>query len=196
MLNLEPLTKVALVTFFFSFGIQMLFFLYWKMWDSKFIAKYNHVFSYFSGVIGDGLLVPLINVFAVMTISTISANMLMVDLWVMSFITGFLITLAFHWGQEHFDLKNWTMPEPGQWNLLGAYHSLFMFFETSFLFYGLVSYIRYLVTNGPGSLMYSPIRFALMLFFLFFLTFVFDYRHSIFKKFYTYAKDYIFSSRF
>lgn len=189
MLNFEQLLKVAGVTFFFSFGIQMLFFIYWKIWDNKFITKYNHVFSYISGVVGDGLLVPLINIFAVMTLSNITANMFMIDLWVLSFVMGFIITLVFHWGQMHFDLKNWTMPKSGKWNLLGAYHSMFMFFESSFLSYGLISSLRYLMAHGIASLMYSPIRFALIGFFLFFLTFVFDYKDSIFKKFYLHAKS-------
>ena len=193
MLSLDLIYIIAFITFFFSFGVQGLFFIYWKFWEPRFIDKYNHVFSYFSGVLGDGLLVPLINIFVVMTLLDIKANLTVTDLLILSFILGFLVTFAFHYGQKRFSLLNWTMPVRGRWNLLGLYHAFFMFFETSFLMYTLISFCKYLVSFGPNYAIYSPIKYVAALLFLFFITFVFDYRFTLFKfkKIYTLAKNYL-----
>lgn len=198
-MTLDLIYKIAFITFFFSFGVQGFFFIYWKFWEPKFINKYNHVFSYISGMIGDGILVPIINIFAVITLFDVEANLMIVDLWTLSFILGFLVTLVLHYGQKRFNLKNWTMPTGGKWNLLGAYHAFFMFFESSFLVYTFITFCKSLVFYGFSYATTSPFKYVVFIMFLFFITFVFDYRHTLFtrayvKRAYVVAKNYLFSS--
>lgn len=129
--------------------------------------------QYFSGIIGDGILVPGINIFAVLSIANIEKFQL-IPLVTWSLFLGVIITFAFHFGQQYFRLTNWTMTEVGKWNLLGLYHSIFMFFESSFLVFCLLIFLN----SGKNDL---PIKYGLILLFLFVLSFIYDYRKTLLK---------------
>lgn len=167
-----------LITLFFSFCVQSLFYLWYRLTNNR-ILKYQHVFGYYSGIIGDGLLVPLVNVFAIKTLydNGLSFNASYAGL---GLIGGFLTTFVFHFGQKYFNQINWTMPKKGEWNLLGLYHSIFMFFESSFLCYILFIFLDRI--SSYWEVVYSPVGAGLGVLFVFFLTFIYDYWKTLFRK--------------
>jgi len=171
------------VTFFFSFGVQALFYFWYLARREQIIVKYKTVFSYYSGIIGDAILIPTTNVFAVYSLKQLGYPVFDYIVWIAAFIIGFITTLFFHLGQKYFNLTNWTMPQKGKWTLLGIYHSLFMFCESIFLAFSLVSYLKHLALEGKNGLAGDPIKFGLVLMFFFFLTFAYDYRKTLFSKF-------------
>lgn len=179
---MKQIALIYLVTVFFSFGVQTGFYLYYRFVNDPIIKKYKTVFDYTSGVIGDGVLVPLVNVFGMLSMEYLHQGYGNYLVWVLSLIGGILITLIFHYGQQYYRLTNWSMPETGKWNTLGFYHSLFMFFESSLLCYMLFTHIMYSIQHGFDSLVYAPIRYAFLMLFFFFLTFTYDYWQSLFKK--------------
>lgn len=180
--------KVYIITCFFSFGVQTLCYLYYRLVKHPHIKKHLHVFNYASGIVGDGILVPMINVFGYFQMTKITNLNLDLYTLLICFTGGIIITDIFHHGQQKFELINWTMPETGNWNKLGLYHALFMFFESSFLCLVLFSYLKYIVFDQGITLNNSPIIYAVIFLGLFFFTFVSDYWLSLFKKFYSQLK--------
>ncbi len=174
---------IAAVTCFFSFGIQSLFYLVYRLKRSALIKKEKTVFDYLSGVIGDGVLVPSTNIFAVQTLQYTGADLLNMQAWLLALPIGFAITFSSHYYQQKSQLTNWTMPKIGRWNTLGFYHAFFMFWETTFLGYSLISQIEFSLHHGLRSFIYSPIKFGLLALTLFLLTFFIDYWKSVFKEF-------------
>ena len=74
------------------------------------------------------------------------------------------------------------MPQVGKWNHLGLYHAIFMFLESSFLVFTLITYVQYLENNGSGVIYNSPIKYGFLMLFIFFVSFVHDYWHTLFKN--------------
>lgn len=173
---------VAGVTFFFSFGVQTIFYFWYLIRREQIIVKYKSVFSYYSGIIGDAILLPATNVFAVLALKHLNYPIFDFGVWLVALITGLFITLISHLGQKYYNLTNWTMPQKGKWTLLGIYHSLFMFSESVFLAFSLTSYLKRLALEGKDGLEGFPIKFGLILMLFFFLTFVYDYWQPLFKK--------------
>lgn len=174
------LILVGSVTCILSFGVQCGFFVLYKLTGNPIIKNYKHVFSYTSGVIGDGLLVPLVNIFAFLTLTQIGHTIPRLDILILGLIMGFGVTFIAHWGQRKYDQKNWTMLKRGEWNNLGLYHAIFMFLESSFLGYTLIFYIDYLF-NPNSEAVFTPFWYAIFVLLLFALTFIFDYWDCLFK---------------
>lgn len=173
---------VALVTFIFSFGVQTLFYARYALGDRKIIREQKSLFAYKSGLIGDGLLIPLANVFAWVLLKQLTPWQVGLLFLVGCTLWGLLITFLFHWAQQRFRLTNWTMPQSGHWTLLGVYHAIFMFSEITFLSFVMFNYISQLLNPVANSVSRSPLFFALAILFLFFVTFVHDYWAPLFKK--------------
>jgi hypothetical protein len=183
-MDLQTVMLIYLITCFFSFGVQSLFYAWYRFKKHQLIIDYKHVFQYHSGIIGDGVLVPVINIFCVQNLYFVQANILSWPLLIVSICGGVLITFAFHHGQKHYELTNWTMPEVGKWNLLGLYHAIFMHFESSFLCLSLITFLQYLYQNGISTATEAPIRYGFLTLFLFALTFFYDYWFCLFKDLY------------
>lgn len=172
----------ALITCFFSFGVQAIFFLSFKLSGSKLIKKEKTVFNYLSGVIGDSTLIPLTNIFAIQTLIYTQTYLNNFPFWILAIIIGFAITFISHYYQQKSNLTTWTMPKAGEWNILGLYHAIFMFSETSFLAYVLISQISFILSYGINMTIYYPIKYAFLALSLFLLTFFYDYRKEIIGK--------------
>lgn len=181
-MSLSLILTVGLLTCFFSFGVQTLFYLWYKSKKHSLISQHRAVVNYASGIIGDGILVPLINIFAVISLSYLQRVYLNFTFFILALTLGFLTTSLIHYGQMRFALTNWTMPKVGKWNVLGLYHAIFMFLEISFLFYVLLNYIKEAEMFGTRLFLVSPIKFEFLVLFLFLMTFIYDYREQLFKK--------------
>lgn len=169
---------IFLLSFFFSFGVQFLFYLYYRSTNNK-ILKFKTVVDYHSGIIGDGVLVPLLNVSCYLTLQYFNHSYLNSKILTVIFIVGFIVTYTLHYYQQKLKLTNWTMPEVGKWNLLGGYHSLFMFFETSFLAYTLLASLLQINNEGLLALLISPIKYSFLILGAFAATFLYDYRKAL-----------------
>lgn len=174
-MDIKILLFVGGVTFFFSFLMQVIFYWWYKSKDSKFLSHHKTVFDYTSGVIGDGILIPLTNIFAFFALNQINIKTDF-SLWIVSLAGGFALTLGIHFGQKQLGLTNWTMPEVGKWNTLGITHAMFMFCETSFLLYAFSVFIKKAILLGPHVLLDYPIKYAFITLLMFLLTFTYDYK--------------------
>jgi len=137
------LAGVFAATLIFGFVIQAAGSFYLRWTADPIALHYRTTLSYTSALVGDALLLPLVNV------------LMTVQLWewrrrphwsevVAALLAGATLTLGLHLYQAANALLNWTMLEPYEWTPLGYAHAEFMFAELSFVLFfwgqvGLVS---------------------------------------------------------
>jgi hypothetical protein len=128
------LAFVFVATAFFGFVVQALGNVYLNWRGDPLVHEYRATLSYTSAIIGDAVLIPLVNVFMTSQLA----------LWRRlpnvreiggAILGGALITAFVHLYQATQDLRNWTMTKPWEWTPLGYYHALFMWAEISFVLF-------------------------------------------------------------
>jgi len=109
------------VTCFFGFIVQAAGSAWLRWQDDPIAANYRTTLSYTSALIGDALLIPLVNVF----------------------LGGALMTAIVHLYQAANALLNWTMTQPYRWSGIGYEHAAFMWAEISLVlfFWGQVALV-------------------------------------------------------
>jgi hypothetical protein len=116
----------ATVSWILLFGYQWAFSLAYK-------GHQHTVFSYYSGVLGDGLLIPAVNVAAFIVLRELAPGIpwrrlpLYMLLGLVTAMTSFLV-------QARLDLVNWSMPIPFHWSDVGQFHFLVMWAEFAYLY--------------------------------------------------------------
>lgn len=124
----------AIVSWILLFGYQWAFFLAYH-------GSQPTVFSYYSGVLGDGLFMPAVNVAAFLMLRRLSREITWrrLPLYV---VLGFATAGAAFLMQAHLDLVNWSMPRPFVWSGVGRFHFLIMWAEISYLYFGMATSIN------------------------------------------------------
>jgi hypothetical protein len=116
----------ALVSWALLFGYQWAFALTYK-------GHQHTVFAYYSGVLGDGLFIPAVNVAAFIVLRQLAPSIpwkrlpLYVLLGLVTAMVAFLV-------QAQLDLVNWSMPTPFHWSDVGEFHFPVMWAELSYLY--------------------------------------------------------------
>ena len=133
----RPWLLLALVfaaTVFFGFLVQALGNVYLRWRADPIVTEYRATLSYTSAVIGDGILIPLVNVFMTSQLALWRRRPNLREVAGPIF-GGAFITAAVQVYQATQDLRNWTMTKPWEWTPLGYYHALFMCAEISFVLF-------------------------------------------------------------
>jgi len=134
------LTGVA--TFFFGFGVAAALNIYLYAVRSPLVLNFRSSLNFISSILGDGLVLPVVNMLIVSHILNNQKYVNKLSLTVGA-IMGLLITIYFHVTQAMKGLVNWSMPTPWHWNLLGLWHFFYMLSVTSLLsFYFVISIIE------------------------------------------------------
>ncbi|MEO8744749.1 MAG: hypothetical protein ABI334_05290 [Candidatus Dormiibacterota bacterium] len=123
----------AAVSWLFLFGYQWAFYVSYR-------GHQPTVFSYFSGVIGDGLLIPAVNVAAFVTLRQLAPGIPWRRLPVYVLLGCATATAAFL-TQARLDLVNWSMPIAFHWSDVGQFHFFVMSAEISYLYLALATVI-------------------------------------------------------
>jgi hypothetical protein len=128
----------AAVSWALLFGYQWAFYLSYK-------GHMHTVFAYYSGVLGDGLLIPAVNVagFAVLRQLAPEIPWRRLPLYA---LLGLLTAVSAFLMQGQLDWVNWSMPSPFHWSEVGQFHFLVMWAEISYLYLVLVT----AVNNWPA----------------------------------------------
>jgi len=140
----HPVAIVGLATFIFGFAAGALLNLYLIKKKSPLIAEHRGSLNYVSSVVGDGLVLPLVNM---VIASSLIAHHTRIDGTTLGVAVGLgvAVTIYFHVVQAVRGLVNWTMPTPWRWNLLGAFHAAYMFAAATLL-------ALFYVVVGAGTL--------------------------------------------
>lgn len=116
----------AAISWLMLFGYQWAFY----------FAYHGHqptVFSYYSGIYGDGFLIPAVNVAGFVMLRQLSPNIPWRRLPVYVLL-GFATATAAFLIQAKIDWTNWSMPTPFQWSDVGQFHFFVMSAELSYLY--------------------------------------------------------------
>ena len=128
------LASVFFATLFFGFIVQAAGNVYLNWRADPLVSEFRTTLTYTSAVFGDGLLIPLANVF--MTSQLVAWRRVPRMTEVVGAILGAgIVTVVVHLYQAVNVLLNWTMTRPFEWTPLGYYHALFMWTELTFVFF-------------------------------------------------------------
>ncbi len=140
LLLAHPVLTTGVATFVFGFGAGAALNWYLIAVKSPLIAEHRGSLSYVSSIVGDGVLLPLVNM---VIVSFLIAHRGRIDNTTLAVAVclGIAITVYFHVVQAVRGLVNWTMPTPWRWNALGAFHAAYMLTVASLLalFYAVVA---------------------------------------------------------
>ena len=156
---------VGLATFFFGFGAGALLNLYLLAINHPLVTQFRAALSYTSAIIGDGILLPIVNMIAV---SFLLRNKEYVGKNSMqsAMLIGMGVTAYFHINQAVAGIVNWTMPAPWHWNVLGLWHAIYMFVVASLLALFYLTAIRVLVKEKEGGIEPVLVTAGIILFFV------------------------------
>ncbi len=124
--------SVGIATFFFGFGAAAILNIYLYSIHSPLVESLRSSLTYKSAILGDGILLPIINMIVASYLLN-NRKVITQKLLTLALIIGGLITIYFHISQAVNNLVNWAMPTPWHWNLLGLWHAIYMFSVSSLL---------------------------------------------------------------
>jgi hypothetical protein len=116
----------AAVSWLFLFGYQWAFYLIYR-------GHLHTVFAYYSGVLGDGILIPAVNVSAFVLLRQLAPGIPWSRLPVYMLL-GFATATAAFLMQARLDLVNWSMPIAFHWSDIGQFHFFVMAAEVTYLY--------------------------------------------------------------
>lgn len=116
----------AAVSWLFLFGYQWAFFLGYH-------AHLRTVFAYYSGVLGDGILIPGVNVAAFLLLRQLTPGIPWRRLPIYVLLGLATATAAFLM-QAKLEIVNWSMPVAYHWSDIGQFHFFVMAAEVAYLY--------------------------------------------------------------
>ncbi len=136
------LASVFALTLAFGFLTQAAGSLYLRWTADPIVLHYRTTLSYTSAIVGDAVLLPLVNVFIVSQLTMWRRRPHAAEI-VGSLLTAGVLTVGVHLYQATHALLNWTMTEPYSWTPLGYVHAAFMFSELALVvfFWGQVAQV-------------------------------------------------------
>lgn len=171
------LACVFFATLFFGFMVQAAGNVYLNWRADPIVSEFRATLSYTSAVIGDGLLIPLANVF--MTSQLVAWRRVPRLGEIVGAVLGAgVITVGVHLYQAVNVLLNWTMTRPFEWTAFGYYHALFMWAELSFVlfFWGQVALVG---KENPRAILSQRIAFVVLCVALFLRLLFADYGYIL-----------------
>jgi hypothetical protein len=151
---------VFFATMFFGFMVQAAGNVYLNWRDDPLVSEYRATLSYTSAVFGDGLLVPLVNVFITSQLVAWRRQPRVAEV-VGAILGAGIMTVGVHLYQAVNLLLNWTMTRPFEWTPMGYYHALFMWAELSlvFFFWGQVALVG---KENPRAILSQRVGFVVL----------------------------------
>ncbi len=128
------LALVYVATLVFGFIIQAAGSAYVRWAADPLVLQYRTTLSYTSAIVGDAVLIPLVNVFITGQLLVWRRRPRSAEI-AGAIMGGALLTLFVHLYQAANALLNWTMTAPYRWTPLGYLHAAFMFAELSFVIF-------------------------------------------------------------
>jgi hypothetical protein len=129
-----PIIVPAVISWTFLFGYQWAFSLTYH-------GTQPTVFAYYSGIIGDGVLIPAVNLGAYVVLRELrpKVHWQRLPLYVtLGLITAFAAFLA----QAGLGVVNWSMPSPFHWSEVGRVHFVVMWAEISYLYVAMAASVN------------------------------------------------------
>lgn len=128
------LATTAVVTFLAALGVSGGTNLVMMATNDPIIKEHKPTLAFASAWIGDGILLPIINVLMMMAFRRWGTRIGRRNSAV-ALVAGFSLMGVFQVVQGMQGMTNYTMPVPWKWTWLGYYHMLYMGSQFSFMFF-------------------------------------------------------------
>jgi hypothetical protein len=130
----------------------------WMLWRGHpLVRRHRATLAYRSALIGDSLLLPLVNVLLDRQLDAwgdgLRPGCLRWGRLARALLVGTGLTAVFHGYQAAQKLTNWTMPRPWRWNALGYYHAVYMAGQFTLLTYFCGAAVTHLRDEGSSALL-------------------------------------------
>lgn len=125
---------VFALTLFFGFVTQAAGSLYLRLSGDPVYDMYRTTLTYTSALVGDAILLPLVNVFITAQLWEWRRRPHLSEV-VLSLLGGAALTIGVHLYQAANAILNWTMTKPYEWTPFGYVHAGFMFAELSLVLF-------------------------------------------------------------
>jgi len=132
---------VGLATFICGFFLAALLNAYLLAIHHPLVEQLRSSLNYESAILGDGLVLPIVNMTAAAYLYARRPRITRVAVWT-ALLLGWAVTTGFHVDQAVHGIVNWAMPTPWHWNILGGWHALYMLSVTSWLSLFLVVVVK------------------------------------------------------
>lgn len=166
---------VYVVSLFLNWLVQLGYYHYARRKDPNAFTGQRTLLDYHTGVIGDGIIVPLINIliaFVLLNLHFWPTRTLLVQ----AFGLALTLNALTHYFQARLALVNWSMPKPYNWNPAGYWHMVSFPIQISYLllfFFALLGYWEKIMSS---VLLRNATLSVFGLMFLFLLLFLKDFR--------------------
>lgn len=128
------LALVFFATLFFGFIVQAAGSAYLRWTADPIVLHYRTTLSYTSALVGDAMLLPIVNVFITQQLFAWRRRASAGEI-LGAMLLAAVLTVGVHLYQAANALLNWTMLEPYSWTPLGYVHAGFMVAELSFVLF-------------------------------------------------------------
>ena len=162
---------VFLGSLFTDWIIQFTYYIYKVSLDPGAFRGVKTLFDYNSGIIGDSLLLPSINVLILYLIYSLPVRLKRSLLIKIGFL-GVLGDILINYFQGKLNLINWSMPTPFRWSFIGYSHMATFFLQWSYIlifFYILLAHLSQIRKNRQLSEATIAASVLLLIFFVLFL---------------------------
>lgn len=116
---------IYLVSFILNYGVQLSYY----FWKKGTFAGQRTLLNYYTGYLGDGIIVPVINIFIYYIIVNTGIPKNILPFVFLALILDFFT----HYLQGKLKLINWSMPKPFKWNFAGYWHMVSFPIQISYL---------------------------------------------------------------
>jgi hypothetical protein len=145
-LDLALAAVTAAVTFVGALGVSGGTNLVMLATGNPLIKKYRPTLTFRSAYIGDGIILPIVNVLIMRSLVRWKPQ-LMSKQARLAVPGGPAISLLFHITQGSQGMVNWTMTRPWRWNLLGYYHFVYMATQFSYMVLYVAEFLKRLSSD-------------------------------------------------
>lgn len=132
---------VVLVSLTMNWFIQLGYYFWRKHQNPKAFAGQRTLLNYYTGFLGDGVVVPLINVLIFYIIVSMGQREGIGMIGAiggikgvsLAFTVGLMVDILAHYLQGKLKLTNWSMPRPFHWNFAGYWHMISFSIQLGYL---------------------------------------------------------------
>lgn len=168
---------IVILSIILNWGVQLSYYLWRKHQNKRSFAGQKTLLEYYTGYIGDGVIVPIINVliyFIIVNISKIREIGVIRGIGgirglFLALVVGLMVDILAHYLQGRLKLTNWSMPRPFKWNFAGRWHMVSFPIQIGYLalFLGVTAANLKLVLTSGNILLATSAVLSLMLLFCF-----------------------------
>ncbi len=154
--------------------VQLAYYFYKKRRGPNVFGSHRTLLDYYTGYIGDGMILPVLNVLIYLLLVSINfkPGALLV---IFSLAIGVITDVVLHYFQGKKELTNWSMSKPYKWNFAGYWHMVSFPIQIGYisLFWSTLFLDFHRIIESPASIIFVLGAFGLMALFIF--LFIIDY---------------------